>query len=134
MFLINTQLLLYSQITLVTTVTTATVRNTKMSKTKPRIIINLIADIENAWKLFYDGFTEFVDRHAPLRKHRVKGRNNAWFTPDLSNSLHGRNVAWAKGDQVLIQTSCFSGDCTIHAQLQLEKPKLIISSPKLQTV
>ena len=34
--------------------------------------INLTADVENAWKFFYDGFTEIVNKHAPLRKSRVK--------------------------------------------------------------
>lgn len=94
-----------------------TVRNTKVPKTKPRIIIkrdmkhfveqgffhdlflfdwdkiNLIADVETAWTLFYDGFIKIVDRHAPLRNYRVKGRDNAWFTSDLSDLLHERNVA-----------------------------------------
>lgn len=30
------------------------------------------------------------------------------------------------GEQASIQTGCFSDDCVMHAQLQLEKPKLII--------
>jgi len=74
----------------------ATVRNTKIPKTKPHIIIKrdmkhfseqgffydlfyfdwdkiyLFADVENAWKFFHDGFKEIVDKHAPLKKYRVK--------------------------------------------------------------
>ena len=58
--------------------------------------IELIADVDVAWKCFYDGFSYFINKHAPLRRYRVKGRNNGWFTPDLSELLHQRNLAWAK--------------------------------------
>ncbi|KAI4830607.1 hypothetical protein KUCAC02_002226 [Chaenocephalus aceratus] len=39
---------------------------------------------------------KIIDRHAPLRKFRVKGRNNPWFSAELSSLLHERNNAWAK--------------------------------------
>ena len=98
----------------------ATVRNTKIPKTKPRIIvkrnmkhfseqeflndlsnydwekINTSTDVESAWSLFYEGFTNIINKYAPLKKYRVKGRNNAWFSSDLAITLHERNVAWAK--------------------------------------
>ncbi len=50
----------------------------------------------SAWNLFHEGFTNIINKYAPLKKYRVKGRNNAWFSPDLANILHERNVAWAK--------------------------------------
>lgn len=58
--------------------------------------INLIPDLEIAWELFYASFSALVYKHAPLKRYRVKGRNNAWFSPLLSNMLHERNLAWAK--------------------------------------
>lgn len=54
--------------------------------------IKLNADVENVWKFFYDGFIEINDKHAGLRKYRVKGRDDAWFTPELANLLHDRNL------------------------------------------
>lgn len=45
---------------------------------------------------FYDGFTEIVNKHAPLRRFRIKGQNNLWFTSELSNLLHECNLAWVK--------------------------------------
>ena len=57
---------------------------------------DLCADVETAWSYFYLGFMEIIDRHAPLRKFRVKGRDNPWFFADLSSLLHERNKAWAK--------------------------------------
>ena len=98
----------------------ATVRNTKIPKSKPRILvkiylkhfseqgffhdlfyfdwekINLIADVEYAWDFFYEGFNSIINKHAPLKKYRVKDCNNAWFKPDLSDLLHKRNLAWAR--------------------------------------
>ncbi|KAF1394512.1 hypothetical protein PFLUV_G00001090 [Perca fluviatilis] len=98
----------------------ATVRNTKIPKTKPRIIvkrnmkhfseqeflndlsnydwekINTSTDIESAWSLFYEGFTNIINKYAPLKKYRVKGRDSVWFSSDLAITLHERNVAWAK--------------------------------------
>ena len=79
----------------------ATVRNTKIPKTKPRILvkrdlkhfseqgffhdlfyfnwekINLIPDVDCAWDFFYEGFNSIINKHAPLKKYTVKGRNNA---------------------------------------------------------
>ena len=40
--------------------------------------ISLINDVELAWKYFYDAFSIIINKHAPLRKFRVKGRNNPW--------------------------------------------------------
>ena len=61
--------------------------------------ISLIGEVELAWKFFYDGFLSIVNKHAPLRKFRVKGRNNPWFSPDLNNLLIERNLAWARARQ-----------------------------------
>lgn len=58
--------------------------------------ISLIDNVEFAWQSFYDGFIQIVNKHAPCLRFRVKGRNNTWFTPHLSNLLHERNIAWAK--------------------------------------
>ncbi len=45
--------------------------------------INLIPDLEIAWEFFYNIFSALVDKHAPLKSYRVKGRDNAWFSPLL---------------------------------------------------
>ncbi len=58
--------------------------------------INLIPALEIAWEFFYNIFSALVDKHAPLKSYRVKGRGNAWFSPLLSNMLHEGNLAWAK--------------------------------------
>lgn len=48
---------------------------------------------------FYEGFISIVDKHAPFQRLRVKGRDNAWFTPELANLLQQTNQAWAKARQ-----------------------------------
>ena len=52
-------------------------------------------DVQVAWAFFHDGFSSLVDKHAPLRRYKVKGRDNPWFTPELSELLRTRNLAWA---------------------------------------
>ncbi len=98
----------------------ATVRNTKIPKSKPCIItkrdmkhfkeqaflhdlynfdcgkIYLIPEVESAWNYFYESFIYFINKHASFRKFRVKGRHNVLFTPELSNLLRERNLAWSK--------------------------------------
>lgn len=98
----------------------AAVRNTKMPKCKPRVIckrnfkkfneqgfchdlfncdwsrIELIPDVESAWIFFRDSFLQVINRHAPLKRFRVKGRDNPWFSSELGDILHDRNLAWAK--------------------------------------
>ena len=73
------------------------VRDTKIPRTKPCIVLkrslkhfveqaffldlshfnwdcNLLIDYLNlAWKYFHDNFSYFIDKHAPLRRFRVKG-------------------------------------------------------------
>ena len=51
--------------------------------------------LELVRKYFYDAFRIIINKHAPLHKFRVKGRNNPWFSPELS-SLQARDDAWAK--------------------------------------
>lgn len=77
--------------------TIAAVRNAKIPKSRPRCIekrdmkhfslqgfshdlfyinwdsIRLIDDVEIAWKYFHDGFLQLINKHAPMRKFRVKG-------------------------------------------------------------
>ena len=98
----------------------AIVRRAKLLKPKPRLILkrdvkhfceqafhhvlwhfdwswmSLFDDVELAWKYFYDVFNFFINKHAPLRKFRVKRRNNPWFTAERSSLLNDRDDAWAK--------------------------------------
>lgn len=97
----------------------AAVRDTKLPKLQPRIIIKrnfksfceqaflhdlylcdwakvcLIPDPEMALSYFKLLFLDVINRHAPLRKYRVKGRDNPWFSDQLSDIIHERNLAWA---------------------------------------
>lgn len=98
----------------------AAIRNTKMPKSKSRIIykrnlklfneqayhhdlsnfdwkkIGLIPDVELAWTFFRNGFMQIVNKHAPIRRFRIKGRENPWFSPELAENIYERNLVWAK--------------------------------------
>uniref|UniRef100_A0A3B3HBJ0 ribonuclease H n=1 Tax=Oryzias latipes TaxID=8090 RepID=A0A3B3HBJ0_ORYLA len=122
----------------------AACRNTKIPQNKPNIIykrnlklfneqafhhdlslidweqIDLLPNVELALTFFKDTFTNIVNKHAPIRRFRVKGRENPWFTPELSDTIHMRNLAWArarKGDS--------SVDWTAFRQLRNKCTSLI---------
>ncbi len=46
--------------------------------------------------IFKSIFLEICDKHAPLRRFWVSGRNNPWFNESVSNLIKQRNVAWSK--------------------------------------
>lgn len=122
----------------------AACRDTKIPKGKPRIIfkrnlkqfneqayhhdlslvnwghIGLLPDVELAWTFFKENFEKIVNKHAPMRKFRVKGRENPWFSPELSDSIHQRNVAWAKA-----RKSDSASDWSIFRQLRNKCTSLI---------
>ena len=58
--------------------------------------ISLFDDVEMAWSYFYDDFLNLINKHAPFRKFRVKGRNNPWFQPEIGNLIKDRDAAWAR--------------------------------------
>ena len=97
----------------------AAIRNCKIPKAKPRIITKrnfkqfdiqgylhdvflvdwdrflLIPDVATAWQYFHTLFMKIVNKHAPIKRFRVKGRDNPWFSNELSELIHERNLAWA---------------------------------------
>ena len=94
-------------------------RDIKLPKVKPRIITKMnfkyfseqaflhdlylcdwakvgkMPDPDMALSFFKSLFLEITNKHAPLRKYKVKCRVNPWFTDHLSDKIHERNVAWA---------------------------------------
>lgn len=68
--------------------------------------------METAWKFFHYVFFQIVNKHAPFCRFRVKGRDNPWFSSELS-FIHDRNLAWAKA-----RKSCSDADWLIFRRLQ----------------
>lgn len=89
----------------------AAVRDTKVPKSAPRTVerqnmkmfveqgflydlfyfdwtrIAMIDDVELALTFFQNSFLDILNRHAPILKFRIKGRDNPWFTPVKKCSL-----------------------------------------------
>ena len=59
----------------------------------------LISDVETAWTYFQNMFVEVVNQHAPIRKFRVNGWDNPWFSDELPELIDEKNVAWVKARQ-----------------------------------
>ena len=50
---------------------------------------------ELALGYFIDAFNSLANKHAPFKKYRVK-LTAPWFSPEISEILRSRDVAWAK--------------------------------------
>ena len=48
-----------------------------------------------ALSYFKSHFLDITNKHAPLRKYKVKGRVDPWFTDHLSDKIHESNLAGA---------------------------------------
>ncbi len=56
----------------------------------------LIPFPEDAWSFFCSELTKIIDKHAPLKTFRVKGRHLPWISTELLNLFKQRDKAWAK--------------------------------------
>ncbi len=58
--------------------------------------ICLLTDPELAWAEFSHIFNSLTDKRAPYKRFRVKDCFNPWFSNELSEVIHTRDLAWAK--------------------------------------
>lgn len=56
----------------------------------------LILDVNSAQQYFHTLFLKVINKHARIKKFLVKGRDNPWFTDELSDLFRERNSAWAR--------------------------------------
>lgn len=56
----------------------------------------LIPFVEDAWNFFYSEVTHVIDKHAPMRTIRVKGRHLPWISSHLISLSKQRDKALAK--------------------------------------
>ncbi|XDV21754.1 hypothetical protein PO909_026778 [Leuciscus waleckii] len=53
-------------------------------------------DATLAWDYFKLTFTSICDKHTPIKRLRISGKNNPWFNDTVSTFIKQRNAAWAK--------------------------------------
>jgi hypothetical protein len=53
--------------------------------------MELIPDVERTFSYFHNTFQDVCNRHAPFKKYRIKGRENPWFTKELTKIIRERN-------------------------------------------
>lgn len=53
-------------------------------------------DVELAGNYFKKTFLSIIDKHAPLRRYRARGRDNPWFNDSIATAIRERNEAWTK--------------------------------------
>ena len=50
-----------------------------------------INDVETAWQNWKYEFVNICNKHAPMRKFRIKNKNNPWFNDHIQNMIYERN-------------------------------------------
>ncbi len=58
--------------------------------------VTLIQDVELSWEYFQSIFQSISNKHVPIKKFRISGRDNPWFSDSLSELIHLRNKSWAQ--------------------------------------
>ena len=89
----------------------------------------LFDDVELALKYFYDTFNFFINKHPPLRKFRVKGRNNPWFTAELSSLIVTDMVIYCSSSSVS-QSLKLLQSAFDTVQSRLTRLKLVLNAEK----
>ncbi len=59
----------------------------------------LIPNVQDAWDLLYTEFNSVMDKHAPWKIAKVKGKHLPWISPELNGLSRQRDKAWAKFHQ-----------------------------------
>lgn len=55
-----------------------------------------MVDVDLAWNFFKSTFVALINKHAPIRRLGVKGRDNPWFDESIAILIKQRDNAWAK--------------------------------------
>lgn len=75
--------------------------------------LQLIPLVEEAWNFFYTEVKTVIDKHAPVRTIKVKGRHLPWINCNLLQLFKQRDKAWVK-----YRLSKDESDGTIYKQLR----------------
>ena len=54
--------------------------------------INNFSNPNDMWSKWKCMFLSIVDKHAPLRRMRVRARSSPWITSELKKRMHNRNI------------------------------------------
>ena len=58
--------------------------------------LHLFTSIEDAWSYFKNTFSLIINKHAPLKRYRIKNRLSPWFSHDLAELVCQKNYLWRK--------------------------------------
>ena len=59
-------------------------------------MVDLNGDVDPAVEMWNTLFTDVANRHAPIKKNRIKGAKTPWMTSDLKNAMRDRDFHHAK--------------------------------------
>ena len=90
----------------------------------------LIPSISDAVSFFQHQILALINKHAPLRKFRIKDRSNPWFSRELSDAIHARNKQWSlarksKSDKDWLLFRSLRNKCT-HLVKKIQSRVLLV--------
>ena len=59
-------------------------------------MVGLNGDVDPAVEMWNTLFTDFANRHAPIKNNRIKVAKTPWMTSDLKNAMRDRDFHYAK--------------------------------------
>ena len=59
-------------------------------------MVDFNGEVHPAVEMWYTLFTDVANRHAPIKKTRIKGAKIPWMTSDLKNAMRDRDFHHAK--------------------------------------
>ena len=55
----------------------------------------ILSNVHDAWTFLHTELTNIIDKHAPFKTIKVKGRHLPWITSELISTFRQRDKAWA---------------------------------------
>lgn len=88
-------------------------------------VVSCMPDVTLAWDYFKSTIISICDKHIPIKRFRISGKDNPWFNNTVSTNLKQRNATWAKAKK-----SNNSLDWTTYRALRNKCTKLIKSAKR----
>jgi len=57
--------------------------------------VALIPTVDEAVAFFQEQFVLIANKHAPFKRHRIKNRDNPWFSHELAQLIQSKNKQWS---------------------------------------
>lgn len=79
--------------------------------------VDSFSNVEDAWQIWSAKVLQVMNKHAPLKSHRVKARHNPWITRDILLAMYQRDNIHKRAVK--------SGDQTLYAEYRSSRNRVV---------